>query len=75
MPVRTHLQEVSVYQKFHFAHVFNALQYPPPEITLLVVGPHGCGKSTVIQKGLKHYGLSKPEDIVVPGGKGTFTCA
>ncbi|TFK89976.1 ras GEF [Polyporus arcularius HHB13444] len=48
-------------------------EYSPPEITLLVVGPHGCGKSAVIQKGLKHCGLSKPEEIDVPGRKGTFT--
>ncbi|RPD82566.1 ras GEF [Lentinus tigrinus ALCF2SS1-7] len=50
-------------------------EYPSPEITLLVIGPHGCGKSTVIQKGLKHYGLSKPEEFVIdsPGGKEIFT--
>ncbi len=29
----------------------------------------------MIQKGLKHCGLSKPEEIDVPGRKGTFTCA
>ncbi|KAL1951959.1 hypothetical protein VTO73DRAFT_1108 [Trametes versicolor] len=48
---------------------------PPPEISLLVIGPHGCGKSTIIQKGLKHYGLGKPEEIQIesPNGRGVFT--
>ncbi|CDO71550.1 hypothetical protein BN946_scf184911.g20 [Trametes cinnabarina] len=46
-----------------------------PEVSLLVIGPHGCGKSTVIQKGLKHYGLGRPEEIQLesPEGKGVFT--
>ncbi|KAI0361643.1 ras GEF [Trametes cingulata] len=46
-----------------------------PEISLLVVGPHGCGKSTIIQKGLKQYGLGKPEEIQIesPDAKGSFT--
>ncbi|KAL7285299.1 hypothetical protein ACG7TL_000394 [Trametes sanguinea] len=50
---------------------------PPqlPEVSLLVIGPHGCGKSTIIQKGLKHYGLGKPEEIQLerPDGKGVFS--
>ncbi|KAI9063050.1 ras GEF [Trametes sanguinea] len=50
---------------------------PPqlPEVSLLVIGPHGCGKSTVIQKGLKHYGLGKPEEIQLerPDGRGIFS--
>ncbi|KAI0335287.1 ras GEF [Cubamyces sp. BRFM 1775] len=46
-----------------------------PEISLLVIGPHGCGKSTIIQKGLKHFGLGKPEEIQIesPDGKGVFS--
>ncbi|KAH9937673.1 ras guanine nucleotide exchange factor domain-containing protein [Fomitopsis serialis] len=31
-----------------------------PQITIAVMGAAGCGKSTVIQKGLKVYGLSEP---------------
>ncbi|KAJ7293598.1 ras guanine nucleotide exchange factor domain-containing protein [Mycena rebaudengoi] len=31
-------------------------------LTLLVVGAAGCGKSVVIRKGLKDYGLSEPTD-------------
>ncbi|KAI0651839.1 ras GEF [Trametes meyenii] len=47
---------------------------PNTDITLLVVGPHGCGKSTIIQKGLKHFGLSKPEEFQIDyGHKGVFT--
>ncbi|KAH9849775.1 ras GEF [Lenzites betulinus] len=52
-------------------------QFPTslPEISLLVIGPHGCGKSAVIQKGLKQYGLGKPEEIKIdsPNGRGVFT--
>ncbi|KAI0825148.1 ras GEF [Trametes gibbosa] len=45
-----------------------------PEISLLVIGPHGCGKTAVIQKGLKQYGLGKPEEIKIdsPNGNGAF---
>ncbi|KAI0757004.1 ras GEF [Daedaleopsis nitida] len=46
---------------------------PPPQLTLLVVGPHGCGKSTVIQKGLKYTGLGTPEELAIDGGRGVFT--
>ncbi|KAI0639385.1 ras GEF [Trametes polyzona] len=46
-----------------------------PEISLLVIGPHGCGKSTIIQKGLKQYGLGKPKEIEIKSssGRGVFT--
>lgn len=37
------------------------MQPPPPaQIIIAVIGALGCGKSTVIRKGLKAYGLSEP---------------
>ncbi|KAI0963551.1 hypothetical protein AcW1_000596 [Taiwanofungus camphoratus] len=33
---------------------------PPAQIIIAVIGALGCGKSTVIRKGLKAYGLSEP---------------
>ncbi|KAI0778171.1 ras GEF [Trametes elegans] len=59
---------LAVHTQFPMAH-------HPAEISLLVIGPHGCGKSSIIQKGLKQYGLGRPEEIQVdnPQGKSVFT--
>lgn len=52
----------------------------PTEITLAVVGAMGCGKSTVIKKGLKGYSLSEPFVVGIPASPSgiaddVFTCA
>ncbi|KAI0078895.1 ras GEF [Panus rudis PR-1116 ss-1] len=39
---------------------------PRTDITLAVIGTHGCGKSTLIRKGLKPYGLSDPRPVETP---------
>ncbi|KAI8995615.1 ras GEF [Trametes punicea] len=56
-------------------HTQFAMNQTLPEMSLLVIGPHGCGKSSFIQKGLKHYGLSKPEEITIESfdGESRFT--
>ncbi|OCH96179.1 ras GEF [Obba rivulosa] len=38
------------------------------EIVIAVIGASGCGKSTVIRKGLKAYGLSEPVLVKIPTG-------
>lgn len=42
-----------------------------------MVGPHGCGKSTVIHKGLKqcYLGLAEEVTVDIESGRGAFTCA
>ncbi|CAL1695877.1 unnamed protein product [Somion occarium] len=36
-----------------------------PEVAIAVIGTRGCGKSTVIRKGLKAYGLSDPSVLTI----------
>ncbi|KDQ63732.1 hypothetical protein JAAARDRAFT_29764 [Jaapia argillacea MUCL 33604] len=43
--------------------------YPWPEVSIAIAGTPGCGKSTLIKKGLKPYGLSEPTPCSVPVGR------
>lgn len=46
-----------------------ALQSPhQSDVTLVVVGAAGAGKSTIIRKGLKSYGLSEASSSISPPG-------
>ncbi|EMD42036.1 hypothetical protein CERSUDRAFT_110577 [Gelatoporia subvermispora B] len=38
------------------------------EVVIAVIGARSCGKSTVIQKGLKSYSLSEPIPVKIPTG-------
>ncbi|RDB28973.1 Ras guanine nucleotide exchange factor P [Hypsizygus marmoreus] len=42
-------------------------------VTLVVVGTPGCGKSVVIEKGLRGHGLSEPTSVPVLSMQGTST--
>ncbi|KAI1797867.1 ras GEF [Ganoderma leucocontextum] len=68
-------KSLSHVQTFRYHDHAQAVEHSPCELTLLVVGPHGCGKSTVIHKGLKQCYLGPPEEVTVDiqCGQGAFT--
>ncbi|TBU48354.1 ras GEF [Dichomitus squalens] len=74
--VSTKHKSLSNVQNFQYQHLPDEDEVLPlTEVTLLVVGPHGCGKSTVIHKGLKFPDLSPPEEVTIDicGGQRPFT--
>ncbi|KAM5535450.1 hypothetical protein V8D89_010972 [Ganoderma adspersum] len=73
--ISTKHKSLSHVQTFRYQDHAQAAEQSPCELTLLVVGPHGCGKSTVIHKGLKQCYLGPPEEVTidVQRGQGAFT--
>ncbi|TFY69742.1 hypothetical protein EVJ58_g219 [Rhodofomes roseus] len=60
MPVRSSSLSHSLARQQQRMSLDTRLPSHRAQITIAVMGAEGCGKSTVIQKGLKAYGLSDP---------------